>query len=202
MHGYHKNTAYGSASLKYDVTNELNITLRTGVNMNQLMEDYRTAYSTAYNRNGNYSQSYKNDFQILTDLIAKYDKKLGIFDVGAMLDLMHVNIMTLHTMLKLDGLAVPGIYTLSNSMKPTTPTSSKRELAEYAVYGYLDLGWKNYLMLNLTARKPMVIYYSTFGKKIVICIHLHSFSTVVSEYIPMPEFISYLKVKRLLCSCG
>lgn len=85
LHGYHKNTAYGSASLKYDVTNELNITLRTGVNMNQLMEDYRTAYSTAYNRNGNYSQSYKNDFQILTDLIAKYDKKLGIFDVGAML---------------------------------------------------------------------------------------------------------------------
>lgn len=124
LHGYHKNTAYGSASLKYDVTNELNITLRTGVNMNQLMEDYRTAYSTAYNRNGNYSQSYKNDFQILTDLIAKYDKKLGIFDVGAMLGFNARQYNDASHYAETDGLAVPGIYTLSNSMKPTTPTSS------------------------------------------------------------------------------
>ena len=128
LHGYHKNTAYGSASLKYDVTNELNITLRTGVNMNQLMEDHRTAYSTAYNRNGNYSQSYKNDFQILTDLIAKYDKKLGIFDVGAMLGFNARQYNDASHYAETDGLAVPGIYTLSNSMKPTTPTSSKREL--------------------------------------------------------------------------
>lgn len=164
LHGYHKNTAYGSASLKYDVTNELNITLRTGVNMNQLMEDYRTAYSTAYNRNGNYSQSYKNDFQILTDLIAKYDKKLGIFDVGAMLGFNARQYNDASHYAETDGLAVPGIYTLSNSMKPTTPTSSKRELAEYAVYGYLDLGWKNYLMLNLTARNQWSSTIPTFGK--------------------------------------
>lgn len=109
LHGYHKNTAYGSASLKYDVTNELNITLRTGVNMNQLMEDYRTAYSTAYNRNGNYSQSYKNDFQILTDLIAKYDKKLGIFDVGAMLGFNARQYNDASHYAETDGLAVPGI---------------------------------------------------------------------------------------------
>ena len=162
LHGYHKNTAYGSASLKYDVTNELNITLRTGVNMNQLMEDHRTAYSTAYNRNGNYSQSYKNDFQILTDLIAKYDKKLGIFDVGAMLGFNARQYNDASHYAETDGLAVPGIYTLSNSMKPTTPTSSKRELAEYAVYGYLDLGWKNYLMLNLTARNQWSSTIPTF----------------------------------------
>jgi len=112
LHGYHKNTAYGSASLKYDVTNELNITLRTGVNMNQLMEDYRTAYSTAYNRNGNYSQSYKNDFQILTDLIAKYDKKLGIFDVGAMLGFNARQYNDASHYAETDGLAVPGYLKL------------------------------------------------------------------------------------------
>ena len=196
LHGYHKNTAYGSASLKYDVTNELNITLRTGVNMNQLMEDYRTAYSTAYNRNGNYSQSYKNDFQILTDLIAKYDKKLGIFDVGAMLGFNAASHYA-----ETDGLAVPGIYTLSNSMKPTTPTSSKRELAEYAVYGYLDLGWKNYLMLNLTARNQWSSTIPTFGKNSYLYPSAQ-LSTVVSEYIPMPEFISYLKLRGSYARVG
>lgn len=201
LHGYHKNTAYGSASLKYDVTNELNITLRTGVNMNQLMEDYRTAYSTAYNRNGNYSQSYKNDFQILTDLIAKYDKKLGIFDVGAMLGFNARQYNDASHYAETDGLAVPGIYTLSNSMKPTTPTSSKRELAEYAVYGYLDLGWKNYLMLNLTARNQWSSTIPTFGKNSYLYPSVQ-LSTVVSEYIPMPEFISYLKLRGSYARVG
>ena len=201
LHGYHKNTAYGSASLKYDVTNELNITLRTGVNMNQLMEDYRTAYSTAYNRDGNYSQSYKNDFQILTDLIAKYDKKLGIFDVGAMLGFNARQYNDASHYAETDGLAVPGIYTLSNSMKPTTPTSSKRELAEYAVYGYLDLGWKNYLMLNLTARNQWSSTIPTFGKNSYLYPSAQ-LSTVVSEYIPMPEFISYLKLRGSYARVG
>ena len=201
LHGYHKNTAYGSASLKYDVTNELNITLRTGVNMNQLMEDYRTAYSTAYNRIGNYSQSYKNDFQILTDLIAKYDKKLGIFDVGAMLGFNARQYNDASHYAETDGLAVPGIYTLSNSMKPTTPTSSKRELAEYAVYGYLDLGWKNYLMLNLTARNQWSSTIPTFGKNSYLYPSAQ-LSTVVSEYIPMPEFISYLKLRGSYARVG
>lgn len=201
LHGYHKNTAYGSASLKYDVTNELNITLRTGVNMNQLMEDYRTAYSTTYNRNGNYSQSYKNDFQILTDLIAKYDKKLGIFDVGAMLGFNARQYNDASHYAETDGLAVPGIYTLSNSMKPTTPTSSKRELAEYAVYGYLDLGWKNYLMLNLTARNQWSSTIPTFGKNSYLYPSAQ-LSTVVSEYIPMPEFISYLKLRGSYARVG
>lgn len=201
LHGYHKNTAYGSASLKYDVTNELNITLRTGVNMNQLMEDYRTAYSTAYNRNGNYFQSYKNDFQILTDLIAKYDKKLGIFDVGAMLGFNARQYNDASHYAETDGLAVPGIYTLSNSMKPTTPTSSKRELAEYAVYGYLDLGWKNYLMLNLTARNQWSSTIPTFGKNSYLYPSAQ-LSTVVSEYIPMPEFISYLKLRGSYARVG
>lgn len=201
LHGYHKNTAYGSASLKYDVTNELNITLRTGVNMNQLMEDYRTAYSTAYNRNGNYSQSYKNDFQILTDLIAKYDKKLGIFDVGAMLGFNARQYNDASHYAETDGLAVPGIYTLSNSMKPTTPTSSKRELVEYAVYGYLDLGWKNYLMLNLTARNQWSSTIPTFGKNSYLYPSAQ-LSTVVSEYIPMPEFISYLKLRGSYARVG
>ena len=201
LHGYLKNTAYGSASLKYDVTNELNITLRTGVNMNQLMEDYRTAYSTAYNRYGNYSQSYKNDFQILTDLIAKYDKKLGIFDVGAMLGFNARQYNDASHYAETDGLAVPGIYTLSNSMKPTTPTSSKRELAEYAVYGYLDLGWKNYLMLNLTARNQWSSTIPTFGKNSYLYPSAQ-LSTVVSEYIPMPEFISYLKLRGSYARVG
>ena len=201
LHGYHKNTAYGSASLKYDVTNELNITLRTGVNMNQLMEDHRTAYSTAYNRNGNYSQSYKNDFQILTDLIAKYDKKLGIFDVGAMLGFNARQYNDASHYAETDGLAVPGIYTLSNSMKPTTPTSSKRELAEYAVYGYFDLGWKNYLMLNLTARNQWSSTIPTFGKNSYLYPSAQ-LSTVVSEYIPMPEFISYLKLRGSYARVG
>lgn len=201
LHGYHKNTSYGSASLKYDVTKELNITLRTGVNMNELMEDYRTAQSTAYARNGNYSQTYYTDFQILTDLMAKYDKKIGAFDIGAMLGFNARQYNDRGHKAATDGLAVPGIYTLENTLKPTKPSSYKRELAEYAVYGYLDLSWKNYILLNLTARNQWSSTIPTFGKNSYLYPSAQ-LSTIVSEYVKLPEFISYLKLRGSYARVG
>lgn len=201
LHGYHKNTAYGSASLKYDVTNDLNVTLRTGVSTNERMEDYRVAQSTVYERNGNYSQNYYTDFQVLTDLMAKYDKKIGIFDIGAMIGFNARQYSDRSHSASTDGLAVPGIYTLENTLKPGTSSSSKRELAEYAVYGYLDLGWKNYILLNLTARNQWSSTIPTFGKNSYLYPSAQ-LATVVSEYIKLPDFISYLKLRGSFARVG
>ena len=201
LHGYHKNTTYGSASLKYDATKDLNITLRTGVNMNERMEDYRTAQSTVYSRNGNYSQTYYTDFQVLTDLMAKYDKRIGAFDIGAMLGFNARQYNDRGHSASTDGLAVPGIYTLENTLKPTKPTSYKRELAEYAVYGYLDLGWKNYILLNLTARNQWSSTIPTFGKNSYLYPSAQ-LATIVSEYVKLPEFISYLKLRGSFARVG
>lgn len=201
LHGYHKNTTYGSASLKYDVNKELNIMLRSGVNMNERMEDYRAAQSTAYQRTGNYSQNYNTDFQIITDLMAKYDKKLGSFDIGVMLGFNSRFYNDRSHSSTTDGLAVPGIYTLDNTLKPGKSTSYSRELAEYAVYGYLDLGWKNYILLNLTARNQWSSTIPTFGKNSYIYPSAQ-LATIVSEYVKLPEFISYLKLRGSYARVG
>ena len=201
LHGYHKNTAYGSASLKYDVTNDLNITLRTGINMNERMEDYRTAQSTVYERNGNYQQDYYTEFQMLTDLIMKYDKRVGVFDIGAMLGFNVRKYNDRGHSAQTDGLAVPGIYTLDNTLNPGTSSSYKRELAEYAVYGYLDLGWKNYILLNLTARNQWSSTIPTFGKNSYLYPSAQ-LATIISEYVQFPECISYLKLRGSYARVG
>ena len=201
LHGYHKNIAYGSASLKYDVTKDINVMLRTGINMNDKFEDYRVARSTAYQKMGNYSQNYASDFQMLTDLMAKYDKQLGDFNIGAMLGFNSRMYNDRTHSSSADGLAVPGIYTLDNTLNPTKSKSSTRELAENAIYCYLDLGWKNYLLLNVTARNQWSSTIPTFGKNSYLYPSVQ-LATIVTEYIKLPDFVNYLKLRGSFAQVG
>lgn len=133
--------------------------------------------------------------------MAKYDKRIGAFDIGAMLGFNARQYNDRGHSASTDGLAVPGIYTLENTLKPTKPTSYKRELAEYAVYGYLDLGWKNYILLNLTARNQWSSTIPTFGKNSYLYPSAQ-LATIVSEYVKLPEFISYLKLRGSFARVG
>ena len=199
--GYNKDVVFGTVSAVWDILPGLDFTFRQGVNSNSLHQSYRTAVSTAYTRDGNYSESYSYDIQSMTDVMLKYDKSLGDFDIGAMVGgnfrYWTDNYMSAST----DGLAVPGVYNLSNTINPTTPSSRKRELEERAVYGYIDVSWKNYIILNATMRNQWSSTLPTWGKNSYLYPSVQ-LATIVSEYIPMPKQISYIKLRAAMAKVG
>lgn len=201
LRGEKKDHLYGSMSLRYDITSGFNITARTAVNSQSRMQDSRAAYSTVGQRTGNYTQYYYYDFQSTSDLIAKYDIKVGDFEIDIMgggtlrswNDRSHSS--------STDGLAVPGIYTLDNTLKPKPSVSSTSELVELGVYGYLDVNWKNYIFLNATLRNQWSSTIPSFGKNSYLYPSVQA-ATLLSEYLVMPEWVSYLKARVSFTQVG
>ena len=51
-----------------------------------------------------------------------------------------------------EKLVIPGLYNISNITGNAIPTDIKRQYRSYAVFANVDLGYKDYLFLNLTSR--------------------------------------------------
>jgi TonB-linked SusC/RagA family outer membrane protein len=201
LKGYKKDHLYGSMSLRFDISPKFNITARTAVNSQSRMQDSRAAYSTVGQRNGNYSQSYYYDFQSTSDLIAKYDAKIGDIEIDAMAGGTVRSWNDRSHSATTDGLAVPGVYTLDNTMKPKPSTSSSKELLEFGVYGYVDINWKSYLFLNATLRNQWSSTIPTFGQNSYLYPSVQA-ATLVSEYINLPKWVGFLKLRASFTQVG
>lgn len=91
-----------------------------------------------------------------------------------------------------DGLIVPGVYSLNNTQGPVQASNNLQEKSIRSVYGALNLDLYNAVFLSFTARNDWsstlpLNHNSYFYPSI-------SMSTLVSEYVKMPEFVGYLKL--------
>jgi hypothetical protein len=90
---------------------------------------------------------------------------------------------------------------LDNTLTPKASTSSTSELLEFGVYGYADINWKSYIYLNATLRNQWSSTIPTFGKNSYLYPSIQA-ATVLSEYIPMPKWIDYLKARASFTQVG
>ena len=108
---------------------------------------------------GKYSEDIFNYRQINNDLMLNYNTKLN--DDISLSGLFGNNINSetqenSYAQTNVAGLVVPGVYTLSNSNGPID-VSTRTDIPYFqkrlvGVYGNVDLGYKNYLYLNMTGR--------------------------------------------------
>jgi TonB-linked SusC/RagA family outer membrane protein len=198
--GYYKDAIFGTASLKYKLMDNLNITARTGVNNYALYKP--TVYPKSYNypRTGNYSETWYNMFEANTDLLADYSKKFGSFDISATLGGNIRNWSERNIFGSTDGLNIPNFDNFSNSTNQNTPTNYKRELVEYGTYSSVDVGYKNYLFLGLTGRydqsSTLPLNHSGYFYPSA------SLATILSAYISLPKAITYAKLRAAVTKVG
>ncbi len=199
LRGYYRDALVGQVNGVYDFSNELSLMVRSGININNTTSDIKTPYSFInYGSSkapfGNYDMTKSNQFRIVTDALLTYKKRfLSDFNatvtVGASSRYEQTNSLASHT----NGLSVPGLYNLSNSMNPV---SSENELVERqvnSVLGYGELSYKNQIYLNLTGRND---WSSTLQKPNNSFFYPSaSLGVIVSEMIKMPELISYVKLR-------
>ncbi|MCC6461384.1 MAG: SusC/RagA family TonB-linked outer membrane protein [Saprospiraceae bacterium] len=146
---------YGNLAVTYDFTPELSLMVRTGTDVNNEFRARKRAYSTQRFQRGSYREERINFSETNSDFLLnfkralneKFDLNLGVGgntmrQVGRFSDVIAPE------------LAVPGVYTLSNSRVAVqnltnTPYTEKRINSLYATG---QLGFNNYLYLDLSAR--------------------------------------------------
>ncbi len=200
----HRNVVTGQLRLNYQILPSLSIMGRASMRQQSINDEHKSPKSYM-----NYGDSRAGDYKVWNtsqnnidaDILATYTKYLlndVNMTVNAGASMFHRNYRNDYE--STDGLNVPGIYNLSNSTgaimindsgNPLWGTRSEKEIR--SVYGTIDFDFSKYAYLTLTGRND---WSSTLSKGNNSYFYPSvSLSSVISDYVKLPQLFDYLKVR-------
>lgn len=199
LRGHYKNDIDAYTAVNYKINNHFNVNLRTQISTYDLLRTEKMPFSAhPYGReenSGDYREDRRSLFDNNTDLQLNFNQNLGSFLnisglVGGNIRSFQYNSNFTTT----DYLNVPNVYSFSNSKNPLQSSSFYSTMEVYSGYGSFDLGFGKYATLSVTARadKSTALLPS---KNTTFVYPSASLSSVITDYIKLPEEISYLKVR-------
>lgn len=208
--------ALASISANLKVTDWLNIQARGNVDYVSDKFENKIYATTAPNitgkhngkENGRYVWSDNQEFQAYADLMAMVNKSFGDFSLNAALG-TSINMSKVNSLLldsHLASLYKPNVFTVPNIPMDTKAVANhtidaKRTLQ--SVFATAQLGWKEMLYLDLTARndwsstlaytdsKSSGFFYPSVGM-----------TWIISKTIPMPDWINFAKIRGSWAEVG
>lgn len=191
-----RNTVNGQVKLNWDVLPGLSLQGRASGRLEHIFEDMsvpKSYMNYGDSRNGDYKTWHTNQLDINADFLATYTHAFSrdfvwTANLGTSLYYRQIKKESQAT----DGLIVPRVYNLGNSLNPVTASNSMNEKAIESVYGSVNLDLFESVFLTFTGRND---WSSTLAKGNNSYFYPSvSVSTLVNEYIKMPTWMDYLKV--------
>ncbi|RNL55845.1 SusC/RagA family TonB-linked outer membrane protein [Pedobacter jejuensis] len=148
-----RNRLIGSIGLNYKIIDGLNFNFRSGTDYYNDRRKIKVAYGTNGTPFGSYTESAFTVNENNTDATLSYTKQLN--DDFSLEALLGSNIRSRYIEQNDQSaprLAVAKLYTLNNSRDPLTSSNNYSKLKSYSGYASAQLGYKNYLFVNVTAR--------------------------------------------------
>jgi TonB-linked SusC/RagA family outer membrane protein len=200
LRGHYKNDLYSWAAFTYRFNKNFDVMLRSnittyGVTRTERLPFSAHPYGDEHNR-GNYREDRRDLWENNTDLIAKYNNdNLANTGIGltAVVGGNARNMKYNSSYTSTDQLIIPGVYTFSNTLKPIRSYSFGSNLLMLSGFYSLDLSFKKYFTISTTGRVDKtsalaVGNNSGFYPSV-------SLTSVLSDYIQLPNAISFLKVR-------
>lgn len=197
--GYNRDAVIANVTATYDFSKAFSLLVRSGANVNNTGSDIKTPYSFInYGASkapfGNYDITRSNQFRVVTDALLTYNQNItpdlsATVSAGGSSRFEQFNSLSSST----NGLSVPGLYNLNNSMNPILSTNNLIEKQVNSVLGYAEFSFRNFLFVNLSARndwtsslqKPNNSFFYPSA----------SLGLIVSDLIKMPEPVSFFKLR-------
>ncbi|WP_025764672.1 SusC/RagA family TonB-linked outer membrane protein [Dyadobacter tibetensis] len=147
---------YGNLSATYKFADWLSLTARSGTDFYTDRRKTKTA-ARKDNLNGNKLYDSYNEEQIFvresnSDFLLNATKKFGEFDITANIGGNHRTNYAQRNYMGATELAIPRVWNLGNSRQRPVTENSYIEKTVNSLYASGNLGFRNYLFLDLTAR--------------------------------------------------
>jgi TonB-linked SusC/RagA family outer membrane protein len=150
---------------------------------------------------GTYSEGIINVREFTSDLIAVGKRKLS--------ENLSLSVLLGHNIRQrnfetnfgtINSLTIPKYYNLANSAQPPVATNFRSLRRLYGVYSDVNLAWKNYLFLGITARNDWSSTLPKGGNSFFYPSVNASF--VFTDAFKLPDVISYGKLKASAAQVG
>jgi TonB-linked SusC/RagA family outer membrane protein len=196
-----------NATLSYDILDWLNVTARARVDNthNAYTEKlYATTNATLAGPNGRYSNTKSEDRQTYADVLVNINKRLNDFTIvvnaGASISDNKYDALGVGGNIREDG--IPNVFNVFQLDKDNQqPTQDGWHTQSQAVFASAEVGYKGAYYLTLTGRndwesalagtETTSFFYPSVGV-----------STVLSEILPLPKQIEYLKLRAAYTKVG
>ncbi len=198
-----RNRFIGLVSLKYQITPNLSIQGRSSIDYytdNSEEKDYNDSYWVSYQGLGNYIINKESNRQFNNDVLVNFNKALNDdlnlnVNAGASIEQFNYE----GTLMNNQGLNAPNLFALSNAIAPVS-TNFIQRTEKQSVYAAAQLGYRNYLFLDLTGRNDWnstlpvnnnSYFFPSFG-----------LSGILNEMLSLPAAVSLLKVRASYAMVG
>lgn len=198
LNGYNNDVITGQLNATYDFTKNFSAFVRSGIITNFQLSSLRTPKSYIYyggaEFDGNYNERRQNNFQIVNDALLTYKTSfLSGFNAtvsgGGSIRYNSNSYLTSKT----NGLNVPTLYNLDNTVGPVSASNRRAERKVTSVYGYVDLDYKQMVFVSLTGRKD---YTSTLQKPNNAYYYPSaSVGIIPTTIFKFPEAVSFFKLR-------
>lgn len=202
------NRIIGNITLQYQLTDWLSIQGRTQVDFADERRERRRAFSTQRFPFGSFRREDIRTLERNTDLLVTLNRNITpelslIANVGGN--------QLMQTFDNLDvfapQLTVPGVYNLANNRVPLQSSEFEAKRRKNSLFGSAQLGFRNFLFLDLTARNDwsstLTLPPGTIGVEDNSYFYPSAnLSAVISEMVTMPQFVSFLKLRTGIAQVG
>lgn len=193
----------GLVALKWQINKSWSIQGRTSLDyyMDHSEEkDYNDSYWISFPGQGNYIINKESNRQWNNDVLINYNTSLTTdltLNVNAGASIEQFNYEGTNT--NDQGLNAPNLFSLSNALASVS-TNFIQRTEKQSVYAAAQLGYKNYLFLDITGRNDWnstlpvnnnSYFFPSFGA-----------SGILNEMLSLPAFISLLKVRASYAQVG
>jgi TonB-linked SusC/RagA family outer membrane protein len=199
-----RDRVFGNVSIKQDLTENLSITLRTGMDYSTENRQLRRAYSSNRFRNGAYAEHDVTFREVNTDFLINYKNQFEDFKVDVFLGGNRLDQNASTKQSQTVNLAQPGIFNLNNAASPIEVFQFESQKRINSFYGIAKLGYKDYLFLDITGRNDwssaLATPFSVDGTSFFYPSVSSSF--IVSNITELPDVFSFAKLRASVAQVG
>lgn len=199
LRGHYKTDVNGNMKLSYKISNNLDAFVRTQVTTYDLFRNEKMPFSAhPYGREenrGDYREDRRSLFENNTDVLITYNKNkiANFFDVRASVGSNMRSFKYNSSFVTTDYLNVPGLYSFANSRNPLKAASFRSDMLVMSAYGYTDVSFGKYATASVTGRVDKLSTLPADNRTFIY--PSVSLSTVLSDYINLPNAINLLKLR-------
>ncbi|MFC4873541.1 SusC/RagA family TonB-linked outer membrane protein [Negadavirga shengliensis] len=187
------NTVVGNLSATYDFSDKFDLMFRSGVAMSQEEREQRRPYSSANFQRGYFKQQDITNYEINTDFLLTYKESFEKFDLRTSLggNQMVRNYRLISA--EVDGLVIPGLFTLSNGINIPAVITSDNDRVINSLYGLVSMSFDDKIFIDLTGRND---WSSTLPRQNRSFFYPSvSTSFVLSDMVNLPQAFSFAKLR-------
>ncbi len=202
--GLGRDRLFGNLSAKYDFTNDLSLTIRSGMDYQNEDRTFRRAFSSNRFKSGAYAIQEVNFREINYDFLLNYKKTIRDFNLDFAIGGNRMDQKASMQQFQALSLAQPGVFSLSNAASPIEYNQTVGVKRINSFYGITKLAFKDFLFIDVNGRNDWSSSLATPTSTSNTSFFYPSIASglVISNITRLPEIISFLKLRASYAAVG